>query len=168
MTRLLCLLVFAAILLAACGAEPAPAESADVEATVSDVLTDTLTLDPPPETEGETEADPTRVQALDTALDSLAAFVGVLEQIDGPIAAWNRAAEAARLLRYLEQNRAAFALDMSKEEAMQRYPEQIRRLNALEARRSTELVRIDEDPVAGRVLVEEMAKADAAAKAAEQ
>ena len=167
MIRLLCLLIFAAVLLAACGAEPAPAESADVDATVSDVLTDTLTLDPPPEMEVEA-GDPTRAQALDTALDSLAAFVGVLEQIDGPIAAWNRAAEAARLLRYLEQNRAAFALDMSKEEAMERYPEQIRRLNALEARRSTELVRIDEDPVAGRVLVEEMAKADAAAKAAEQ
>ena len=154
MPRLTCALIFAVTILAACGADPEPEAP-----TASDVLTDTLALDPRPNVDPETA----RVQALETALDSLEALVGVLERVEGPVAAWNRAAEAARLLRYLEQHRAAFALDVSKEEAMARYPEQIRRLDTLEARRTAELERINEDPIAARVLVEEMAKADAAA-----
>lgn len=112
-----------------------------------------------PDTLSETER--ARLQSLDTALDSLEALVITLEYIEGPIAAWNRAGEAARLLRYLEQNRSAFALDMPEEEAARRYPARISRLNDLEARRSTEMERIGEDRVAMQVLLEEMAKADA-------
>jgi hypothetical protein len=164
MSRLLCLSLATVVLLAACG-EPPPAETAASNATVSGVQADTLILDPAPN--AEPDADP-KARALNVALDSLEAFVGVLARVEGPIAAWNQAEDAARLLRYLEQNRAAFALDMSQEEAMERYPEQVRRLNRLEARRSDELKRIDRDGVAGRVLVEEMAKADAAAQAAGQ
>jgi hypothetical protein len=104
-----------------------------------------------------------RAEALNVALDSLEALVITLERIEGPIAAWNHAGEAARLLRYLEQNRADFALDMSEEEAVRRYPVQISRLNALEARRAAELERIGEDRTAMQVLLEEMAKANAAA-----
>ncbi|MEP0547818.1 MAG: hypothetical protein ABJF88_12865 [Rhodothermales bacterium] len=165
MSRNLTVLVFAIATLVACNAEPDRAEPTVTEATVPDVRADTLIADPRPNT--ETDADP-KAQALNVALDSLEAFVSVLARVEGPIAAWNQAEDAARLLRYLEQNRAAFALDMSEEEAMERYPAQIRRLNELEARRSAELRRIDRDGVAGRVLVEEMAKADAAAEAAGQ
>lgn len=107
--------------------------------------------------------DAGRVQALNAALDSLEALVITLERIEGPIAAWNHAGEAARLLRYLEQNRSAFAFDLPEEEAAQRYPVQVSRLNALEARRTAELERIEKEPMAMRVLLEEMAKADAEA-----
>lgn len=165
MSRSMYPLVLAVVLLAACGAEPDRTAPAVAEATVPDALTDTVIADPLPN--AEADADP-KARALDVALDSLEAFVGVLARVEGPVAAWNRAEDAARLLRYLEQNRAAFALDMSEEEAMERYPEQIRRLRELEARRSAELERINQDAVAGRVLVEEMAKADAAAEAAGQ
>lgn len=168
MARLLCLFVLIAVLLAACGAEPDSAPMADAGTTVAGVQSDTLAVDLVPDTTAALDTVPARVQALNVALDSLEAFVVVLEQIEGPIAAWNRAAEAARLLRYLEQNRAAFALNMPEEEARRRYPDQIRRLNDLEARRTAELERLDKDGVAGRVLVQEMAKADAAARAGGQ
>lgn len=135
---------------------PEAAESLEspgpVEAPAADVLPDTLS-----------DAERVRLQALDTALDSLEALVITLEAIEGPIAAWNRAEEAARLLRYLEQNRRAFALDMPEEEAARRYPSRISRLNALEARRAAEMERIGETRVAMQVLLEEMAKADAEA-----
>jgi hypothetical protein len=130
-------------------AEPLEAPGT-AEAPAADVLPDTLS-----------EAERTRLQALDTALDSLEALVITLEHVEGPIAAWNRADEAARLLRYLEQNRSAFALDLPEEEAARRYPSRISRLNALEARRSSEMQRIGEDRVAMQVLLEEIAKADA-------
>ena len=165
MSRYLTVLVLAITTLVACSAEPDRTDSAVTEATAPDVRTDTLVVDPRPNT--ETDADP-KARALNVALDSLEAFVNVLARVEGPIAAWNQAEDAARLLRYLEQNRTAFALDMSEAAAMERYPEQVRRLRALEARRSAELERINRDGVAGRVLVEEMAKADAAAEAAGQ
>ncbi|MEM1043827.1 MAG: hypothetical protein AAGI91_14515 [Bacteroidota bacterium] len=109
------------------------------------------------------EQDPAKLAALNMALDTLEAFVGVLERIEGPINAWNQAAEAARLLRYLEQNQPAFAMEEPENAAAQRYPEQVARLNRLEARREAELRRIGEDRVAAQVLVEEMAKANAEA-----
>lgn len=102
--------------------------------------------------------DSERLRAFDTALDSLEALVRTLERIEGPIAAWNRADAAARLLRYLEANRDAFALDMTEAEAARRYPGRIGRLNALEARRTAELERINEDPATMQVLLEEMGK----------
>ena len=149
-------LVLAAAL-AGCGAEPDRAEAPPPTGTEAPV--------PPGAAPADTlgEADPARLRALNTALDSLETLVITLERIEGPIAAWNRASEAARLLRYLERNRSAFALDMSEEEAARRYPTQISRLNALEARRAAELERIGEDPVAMQVLLEEIAKADAEA-----
>ncbi len=162
------------VALAACGAEPEPADRpAPTDANVA-VSTDSVALGPvTSDSVGagpvlETQVDPIRLRALGAALDTLEALVITLEQVKGPIAAWNQASEAARLLRYLEQNRAAFALDMPKEEAARRYPKQIARLNALEARRTAALERINSDLVTGQVLAEEMAKADAEAKAAGQ
>lgn len=135
-------------------ASPSPVDGPADPETSAEVAADTLG-----------EADPARLRALNTALDSLETLVITLERIEGPIAAWNHAGEAARLLRYLERNRASFAFDVSEEEATRRYPTQVSRLNALEARRTAELERIGEDPVAMQVLLEEIAKADAEAKA---
>ena len=173
MLRLLLSLAVTTAFLAACQAETGPATSATdmtvADTTLADGPTDSLARSAPGgPTPGEPNADSGRAQALGVALDSLEAFVVVLEQIEGPIAAWNRAEDAARLLRYLEQNSGAFALDMSQEEATQRYPEQVQRLNELEARRTAELERINQDGVSGRVLAEEMAKADAEARASGQ
>jgi hypothetical protein len=151
--QLSCLSLVAGLLLAACAEAPDSAEPVVEPAPPAAV--DTADAVP--------EVDPERLRAFDTALDTLAALVGTLERIEGPIAAWNRAGEAARLLRFLEENRAAFALDLSEAEAARRYPERIGRLNALEARRLAELERIEEDPVVARVLLEEMAKAAARA-----
>jgi len=142
-----------AVSLAACADDPAPAESsaeAPPPAVVDTVAADSLS-----------EVEPERLRAFEMALDSLDALVRTLERIEGPVAAWNQAGEAARLLTYLEANRGAFALNMTEAEAAQRYPAQVGRLNALEARRAAELRRINEDPVAARVLMEEMAKAAA-------
>lgn len=134
------------LLLAACADEtPAPAEPP--APVVADTMADVVPA-----------IDIERLRAFDTALDSLDALVRTLERIEGPVAAWNRAGEAARLLRYLGENREAFALDMTEAEAARHYPERIGRLNALEARRIAELERINEDPIAARVLLEEMAK----------
>jgi hypothetical protein len=144
-----------AVSLAACTDDSAPAESSAPAGAPPPAVVDTVTVNPLPEVE------PERLRAFEMALDSLDALVRTLERIEGPVAAWNQAGEAARLLTYLEKNRNAFALDMTKAEAAQRYPAQIGRLNALEARRAAELQRINEDPVATRVLMEEMAKAAA-------
>ena len=134
--------------------DPLAPDTADV-ATADTVANDTTVYPLSP------EADPAKARALDTALDTLDAFVQVLERVAGPINAWNQAAEAARLLRYLERNQAAFALDET--DAARRYPQQVARLQRLEARRAAELERIGEDPVALRMLVQEMAAADAEA-----
>lgn len=136
----------------ACADAPDPAAEVPSPAA-PDAALDTLASGP--------EVEPERLRAFETALDSLDALVRTLERIEGPIAAWNRAGEAARLLQYLEQNRNAFALDMSEAEAARRYPQQIGRLNALEARRTAELQRINKDPATAQVLLEEMAKESA-------
>ncbi len=165
MLRAPILVLLLAVALAACSREadrvpppdPMPADSASV-------AVDTLAAEPPvgTDTVASLPADPAKAQALDAALDTLDAFVQVLETIEGPIAAWNGAAEAARLLRYLEANQEAFVLDESPEDAARRYPQQVARLQRLEARRAAELERIGEDPAALRMLVQEMAEANAA------
>ncbi len=161
--RLLPVLLFA-LLFAACQREadrvrpdePAPAADTLAADSSQAVAIDTTEVAP-------LEQDPAKLAALNTALDTLEAFIVVLERVEGPINAWNQAAEAARLLRYLERNQAAFMMEEPEAEAARRYPEQVARLNRLEARRETELKRIGEDRIAAQVLVEEMAKADAEA-----
>lgn len=163
-------LLLVAVSLAACAEDPAPADapteaSPPAEApSPAEVPAPTEALPPAAMdttmADSEPEVEPERLRAFETALDSLDALVRTLERIEGPVAAWNRAEEAARLLRYLEENRAAFALDMTEAEAAERYPAQIGRLNALEARRAAELERIGEDPTSMQVLLEEMAAAD--------
>jgi hypothetical protein len=148
-------LLLVAVSLAACVDDPAPADTPTPAAAPPPAAVDTVTADPVPEVE------PERLRAFEMALDSLDALVRTLERIEGPIAAWNQAGEATRLLRYLEANRDAFALNMTEAEAARRYPAQVGRLNALEARRAAELQRINEDPVVARVLMQEMAKAAA-------
>lgn len=136
-----------------------PAPTADTLAADTSASADVDTVEAVP-----LDQDPAKLAALNTALDTLEAFVEVLERVEGPINAWNQAADAARLLRYLEQNQAAFVLNEPEDVAARRYPAQVARLNELEARREAELKRIGEDRVAARVLVEEMAKADAEAE----
>lgn len=147
--------LLAAVSLAACADNSAPAEPPAPAEAPPPAAVDTVAADPMP------EVAPERLRAFEMALDSLDALVRTLERIEGPVAAWNQADEAARLLTYLEENRNAFALNMTEAEAARRYPAQVGRLNALEARRTAELQRINEDPVAARVLMEEMAKAAA-------
>ncbi len=167
MARSLITVVLFAVALAACGREADRARPEPAASAVDAPLADTSALAETDTAEARLpalEADPAKARALDVALDTLEAFVQVLERVKGPINAWNQAAEAARLLRYLEQNQAAFALDEPEEDAARRYPRQIARLRRLEERREAELKRIGEDPVATQVLVEEMAKAEAASR----
>lgn len=113
----------------------------------------------------EEEAD--RQRALNTALDTLEALVVTLEHIQDPISAWNRAADAARLLAELERTRPAYAFDGNEHEAARRYPGAVDRLKRLEARRDVEMNRIMEDRVIAQVLAEEMVEAERAAARAD-
>ncbi len=161
MPRLL-LCGFLAATLAACSREADRAPRSP-DAIVDSVAADSLPVVAPAPVADTTapalDADPAKVAALNVALDTLEAFVAVLEQVEGPITAWNLGAEAARLLGYLERNQETFALDET--DAARRYPAQVDRLNRLENRREAALERIQADPATARVLVEEMAKAEA-------
>jgi hypothetical protein len=150
-------LLLAAVSLAACADESAPAEPPAPAEAPSPAAVEAPA---PAVPDSVPQLDSERLRAFEVALDSLDALVRTLERIEGPVAAWNQADEAARLLTYLEANRDAFALNMTEAEAARRYPAQVGRLNALEARRTAELQRINKDPVAARVLLEEMAKAN--------
>ena len=145
--------------LAACGdpAERSSSAAPNADTSAGDGVSIDAPAPPLPDTLSAAERE--RLVALDAAIDSLDLFVQTLERIEGPIAAWNHADEAARLLRYLEVNRAAFAFEGSETEAEARYPSRVSRIRSLERRREAELERIGEDQRTLQILFEEMEKA---------
>lgn len=145
--------------LAACGPD-VPATGADAPASPPSDSPQTPETPVPPSSEGPASADRAQAAALDAALDTLETLVAVLEEIQSPINAWNRAPEVARLMRSLEAAEPALTLDMPEEEARRRFGPQIARFEALQDRRLAELERIEADPVAAQVLYEEIVKAD--------
>lgn len=141
------------LLLAACTTE-APTSSPEPEQSASAPATREAVEGPSVLERGPDEAQ--QRAALNDALHTYEQLIETLRAIGDPITAWNEGANAALLIRELEDNQETFALRISPEEAQQRYPEQMRRLVSLEEAYRVELMRIQEDPIAWQVLLEEI------------
>ncbi len=103
-------------------------------------------------------ADP--VAALNDALHALDQLVLTLETVRDPISAWNEAANVAQLMQDLEAGRTRYALALTPAEAAARYPDQMQRLARLTEHYEGELRRIQQDPAAWQVLLEEINEAE--------